>query len=137
MVAFGYGYYKPFLSVMTIYVLGFILAATGFFIVGLTNSYAMAIIGAAVSGFGLGAFMPNTTAWLMRITPQRVRGRVFGGFTSTFFFGQFISPVVVAPALLWLDTLRSVFVAMAVLCCLLALILALLGQTYLKADAKL
>ncbi|MCP1318113.1 MFS transporter [Halomonas sp. 707B3] len=137
IVAFGYGYYKPFLSVMTIYVLGFILAATGFFIVGLTNSYAMAIIGAAVSGFGLGAFMPNTTAWLMRITPQRVRGRVFGGFTSTFFFGQFISPVVVAPALLWLDTLRSVFVAMAVLCCLLALILALLGQTYLKADAKL
>ncbi|MGE6607474.1 MFS transporter [Halomonas sp. NPDC076908] len=137
IVAFGYGYYKPFLSVMTIYILGFLLAASGFVIVGLTQSYAMAIVGAAISGFGLGAFMPNTTTWLMRITPQRVRGRVFGGFTSTFFFGQFISPVVVAPAVIWLGSLRSVFIAMAVICCLFAVALTILSKTTLQADSKL
>lgn len=137
IVAFGYGYYKPFLSVMTIYILGFLLAASGFLIVGFTQSYAMAIVGAAISGFGLGAFMPNTTTWLMRITPQRVRGRVFGGFTSTFFFGQFISPVVVAPAVIWLGSLRSVFIAMAVICCLLALALTILSKTTLQADSQL
>ena len=137
IVAFGYGYYKPFLSVMTIYILGFLLAAAGFLVVGLTTSYAMAIVGAAISGLGLGAFMPNTTTWLMRITPQRVRGRVFGGFTSTFFFGQFVSPVVVAPALIWLDSLRNVYTAMAVLCCLLAAALLILSNTYLRADSQL
>lgn len=137
IVAFGYGYYKPFLSVMTIYILGFLLAASGFLIVGFTQSYAMAIVGAAISGFGLGAFMPNTTTWLMRITPQRVRGRVFGGFTSTFFFGQFISPVVVAPAVIWLGSLRSVFIAMAVICCLFAVALTILSKTTLQADSKL
>lgn len=137
IVAFGYGYYKPFLSVMTIYILGFLLAASGFLIVGFTESYAMAIVGAAISGFGLGAFMPNTTTWLMRITPQRVRGRVFGGFTSTFFFGQFISPVVVAPAVIWLGSLRSVFIAMAVICCLFAVALTILSRTTLQADSQL
>lgn len=137
IVAFGYGYYKPFLSVMTIYILGFLLAASGLLIVGFTQSYAMAIVGAAISGFGLGAFMPNTTTWLMRITPQRVRGRVFGGFTSTFFFGQFISPVVVAPAVIWLGSLRSVFIAMAVICCLFAVTLTILSRTTLQADSKL
>lgn len=137
IVAFCYSYYKAFLSVMTIYVLGFMLAATGLFVVGVTQSYAMAIVGAAIAGFGLGAFMPNTTTWLMRITPQRVRGRVFGGFTSTFFFGQFISPIAVAAAIVWLDSLRSVFIAMAVFCCVLAVTLAVLGKTYLQADSQL
>ncbi|WP_281274355.1 MFS transporter [Vreelandella nanhaiensis] len=137
IVAFGYGYYKPFFSVMTIYVLGFALAATGFLVVGFTDSYAMAIVGAAISGFGLGAFMPNTTTWLMRITPQRVRGRVFGGFTSTFFFGQFISPIAVAPAVIWLGSLRNVFIAMAVLCIVFAAILMILSKTYLRADSRL
>lgn len=137
VVSFCYGYYKPFLSVITIYVAGFVLAAAGFLVVGFTHSYAMAILGAAISGFGLGAFMPNTTAWLMRITPQRVRGRVFGGFTATFFFGQFISPIAVAPAITWLNSLRNVYVGMAVLCCVLAVILAILGKTLLRADSKL
>ena len=137
VVSFGYGYYKPFLSVITIYVVGFVLAAAGFLVVGFTHSYAMAILGAAISGFGLGAFMPNTTAWLMRITPQRVRGRVFGGFTATFFFGQFISPIAVAPAVAWLDSLRNVYTGMAVLCCVLAVILAILGKTLLRADSRL
>ena len=73
----------------------------------------------------------------MRITPQRVRGRVFGGFTSTFFFGQFISPVVVAPTVVWLESLRNVFTAMALVCCLLAVVLIILGKTTLQADNKL
>ncbi|WP_318779692.1 MFS transporter [Halomonas citrativorans] len=137
IVSFCYGYYKPFLSVMTIYIAGFVLAALGFLVVGLTQSYAMAIVGAAISGLGLGAFMPNTTAWLMRITPQRVRGRVFGGFTATFFLGQFISPIAVAPAVTWLESLRNVYTGMAVLCCVLAVILVILSRTLLRADSKL
>ena len=56
IVSFCYGYYKPFLSVMTIYIAGFVLAALGFMVVGLTQSYAMAIVGAAISGLGLRRF---------------------------------------------------------------------------------
>lgn len=137
IVSFCYGYYKPFLSVMTIYVLGFILAGIGFLVVGFTHSYSMAIIGAGISGLGLGAFMPNTTAWLMRITPQRVRGRVFGGFTATFFFGQFISPIAVAPAVTWLESLRNVYLGMAVLCSVLAVVMIIMAKTALRADSRL
>ncbi|WP_447555016.1 MFS transporter [Vreelandella sp. EE22] len=137
IVSFGYGRFKPFFSVMTIYVMGFVIAAMGLAVVGVTHGYAMAIVGAAVAGAGLGVFMPNTTTWLMRITPERVRGRVFGGFTSTFFFGQFISPIAVAWMSTWLVSLRDVFIAMAVLCTVLAIVIALLGKTLLKADSAL
>lgn len=137
VVALGYGYYKPYLSVVTIYVLGFLVAGAGFLVVGLTESYGTAIAGAALCGFGLGVFMPNTTTWLMRITPARVRGRVFGGFSSTFFFGQFASPLAVTPVAIWLASLRDVFTAAAILCCVLAGILMVLGMTILQADRKL
>ncbi|WP_447894908.1 MFS transporter [Vreelandella sp. GE22] len=137
VVSFYYGRIKMFFSVMTIYVVGFSIAALGLLIVGLTYSYPMAIMGAGVAGLGLGLFMPNTTTWLMRITPERVRGRVFGGFTSTFFFGQFISPVIVAWMSLWLDSLRDVFITMALLCVALALVITLLSKTVLKADSAL
>lgn len=137
LVSFCYGRIKAHLSVMSVYVLGFSVAAAGLFITGAAHGYAMAVIGAAVAGLGLGLFMPNTTTWLMRITPERVRGRVFGGFTSTFFFGQFISPIVVSGISPWLDSLREVYLAMGLLCVTLALVVALLGKTLLKADSAL
>ncbi|MCP1315616.1 MULTISPECIES: MFS transporter [unclassified Halomonas] len=137
LVSFCYGRLKAHLSVMSVYVLGFSVAAAGLFITGSAHGYAMAVIGAAVAGLGLGLFMPNTTTWLMRITPERVRGRVFGGFTSTFFFGQFISPIVVSGISPWLDSLREVYLAMGLLCVTLALVVAVLGRTLLKADSAL
>lgn len=137
IVSFCYGRLKARLSVMSIYVLGFAIAASGLGIVGSTHSYGASILGAAVAGSGLGLFMPNTTTWLMRITPERVRGRVFGGFTSTFFFGQFVSPIFVAWVSGWLPSLRDVFIAMALVCLALALIVTLLGKTLLKVDSQL
>ncbi|MFI0473663.1 MFS transporter [Halomonas sp. HMF6819] len=137
LVSFYYGRVKMFFSVMTIYVLGFFIAALGLFITGIAQGYAMAVVGAAVAGLGLGLFMPNTTTWLMRIAPERVRARVFGGFTSAFFFGQFISPIVVSWVLQGLESLRDVYIAMGLLCLSLALIVAVLGRTLLKADASL
>nr|WP_286086829.1 MFS transporter [Halomonas sp. S3-1-1] len=137
LVSFYYGRVKMFFSVMTIYVLGFFIAALGLFITGAAQGYAMAVVGAAVAGLGLGLFMPNTTTWLMRIAPERARARVFGGFTSAFFFGQFISPIVVSWVLQGLESLRDVYIAMGLLCLSLALIVAVLGRTLLKADASL
>ncbi|MFG6665652.1 MFS transporter [Halomonas sp. HNIBRBA4712] len=137
LVSFCYARVKAHFSVMTIYVLGFLIAATGLFITGASQNYATAMAGAAAAGLGLGLFMPNTTTWLMRISPERVRARVFGGFTSTFFFGQFISPVVVSAVSPWLDSLREVYLAMGLLCVTLALIVAVLGKTLLKADSTL
>lgn len=137
IAAFSYGYIKPYFSVVSMYLLGFLVAGSGFLVVGLTESYAMVMVGAGVSGFGLGVCMPNTTVWLMRITPWRTRGRVFGGFSSSAFLGQFVSPLAVAPVAVWLASLRNVFSGAAIFCCVLAGILALLGATVLRVDRKL
>ncbi len=71
LVSFSYGYLKPFFSVITLYVLAFLLSAVGFLVVGVTASYSITVAGAALAGLGFGLFMPNTTVWLMRITPRQ------------------------------------------------------------------
>jgi MFS family permease len=50
-----------------------------------------------VAGVGSGLLMPNCSTWLLGVTPDRLRGRLVGGLTASFFAGQFVSPLAAAP----------------------------------------
>ncbi|WP_328189059.1 MFS transporter [Marinobacter sp. OP 3.4] len=134
VVSFTYGRLKPWLTVSSLYVIGFVLVTIGFTIVGYAHSYALTLVGVSLAGLGFGIFLPNTNVWLMRITPTAYRGRVFGGSSSAIFLGQFLSPLVVAPVAALLGSLRDVYLAAAVLCLSLAAVMAMLGVTWLRHD---
>jgi MFS family permease len=87
--AFGY---------VTVYALSMLLVALGYSIIAFTTSYLMILLGAAVSGFGVGVIFTNSGLWVTALAPARLRGRLLGMMTAAVYLGQFSSPIVVEPA---------------------------------------
>ncbi len=71
----------------------------GMFIVGHADSFAMAVVGLAFAGTGLGILMPLGVSLCMAIVSKEHLGLAIGTLTSFLFFGQFMSPVLVSPFL--------------------------------------
>ncbi len=61
--------------------------------------------------------------WLAAIVPATVRGRAIGGLTTAIFLGQFLSPVVAQPAVMWLGLGGAIALA-GLIALLLGLLLA-------------
>jgi MFS family permease len=72
----------------------FALQAVGMVIVWLFSGFAGVLIGAIVAGFGSGILLPTLVTWVVSRTRFEERGRATGVWTSAFFFGQFITPLV-------------------------------------------
>lgn len=118
--SFLYHRVRRHLSFAGIYVLAFLMIAMSYLIVGTADSYALKTAGIACSGFGLGLFMPNSTVWLMSMAGEHARGRIMGGYTSMFFLGQFVSPIIAAPFAALSASLNGVFIGAAALAATLA-----------------
>lgn len=80
-----------------IYALAFGLIGVGYLGISQASSYGGVLVGLAIAGLGLGLFTPNMTVCLTSSTPAALRGRILGSLTTSFFFGQFISPLVSQP----------------------------------------
>lgn len=93
-----YGRVRARTSFVGVYVAAFALVAAGYLVLGNGSGFVTVAVGAAISGSGFGLMMPNAGAWLITVTPDRIRGRVAGALVSAFFVGQFMSPILVAPA---------------------------------------
>ncbi len=52
-----------------------------------------------LSGLGIGMMIPNTNMWVMKIAPPEIRGKEIGKLTTFWFFGQFLSPIIIFPVL--------------------------------------
>ena len=88
---------KSRLSFINIYGVAFVNMAIGYAIISLANNLPIVLLGLAISGSGLGLLMPNMNLCLTSIAPGFTRGRVLGGLTTSFFLGQFLSPLVSQP----------------------------------------
>jgi MFS family permease len=95
--AIAYKQIKARLSFMGIYAIAFLSMAVGYLVIGFASTYAMVLVGLAIAGAGLGLLMPNMNVCLTSVTPGSLRGRVLGGLTTAFFFGQFVSPILSQP----------------------------------------
>jgi MFS family permease len=69
--------------------------------VGLQRHWAGVLPGMALAGLGLGFIVPNTFALAAERTPASARGRAMGSVTTALFLGQFLSPLIAAPATAW------------------------------------
>lgn len=75
--------------------LAFALQAAGLIIVAIAPGLIGVMAGATVAGFGSGLLLPALLTWVVGAASFAERGRVTGLWTAAFFFGQFLTPIVV------------------------------------------
>ena len=81
----------------TVFFLGFLFMSAAYLMLGNMQSKGMVIAAMIVAGLGMGIIMPNAVAASMSFAPEKLRGRVAGGLTTSIFLGQFISPLASQP----------------------------------------
>jgi MFS family permease len=96
--------------------LSFSLSAAGFFILALSHGYAVTIIGATVNGLGSGIVLPALITWALSTLGLEVRGRGTGAWQASFFFGQFISPLIILGLARNMGGLSHAVLAYAIAC---------------------
>lgn len=89
---------KERLSFNLIFVILFSFMGVGYIIIASSTNYLHVMIAMAISGLGLGLFIPSMNVYTVSIIPERVRGRIVGGMSTAFFLGQFFSPIIVYPS---------------------------------------
>ena len=80
-----------------IYIMGLAILAFGFIIIGFVSHVYWFFFTASLMGFGGGIMMTNVTAWMLSCTHSTKRVKSSGYLTSSFFMGQFFSPIVTMP----------------------------------------
>lgn len=92
-----YQQFKTRLSFIAIYGIAFANMAVGYALIAWAISFVAVLVGLAIAGAGLGLLMPNMNLCLTSVTPAAFRGRVLSGITTSFFLGQFLSPLLSQP----------------------------------------
>jgi MFS family permease len=110
--SFSYSRIKGRLSFLSVFAIGYLLMAAGFLCIAISSTYVLVVIGTMLSGLGMGMMIPNTNMWVMKITPPHIRGKEIGKLTTFWFFGQFLSPIIIFPVLNILS-LSSTFMLLA------------------------
>lgn len=102
------------------------ILGTGLAVIGLARNPGEMIVGLAIQQTGAGMAVPSLIAWAQTKFPFEHRGRGMGIWTGSFFFGQFISPVLVHQANGATGSMQGAFLSAGVLS--LAVALAALGM---------
>ncbi len=97
--ALGYGSLKKRMTFNQLYALCFSLYAAGYLSILWLNAPVAMVFALAISGFGSGLLIPNTTLCLLSQTTPNNRGSTMGRNTSAIFLGQFLSPLAFQPLL--------------------------------------
>ncbi|MBZ4488336.1 MFS transporter [Microbacterium sp. cx-55] len=74
--------------------IGFALQAIGMLIVWAVPALPGLVVGAVIASFGSGLLLPSLVKWVVATTTFAERGRVTGWWTAAFYFGQFLTPVL-------------------------------------------
>lgn len=106
---FLYVYIKNFLHYQLVYAVIFLAMGGGFLLMSQAQLYALFLVGTGLAGFGYGMIAPNTTLWVIEVTPEQLRGRFMGLFTSLLFFAIFISPNITAIVLQYANVTTTFF----------------------------
>lgn len=103
-----YGKIRGRLSYRAISTAGVMMWAIVFYVISRAQSQLTIMLSVFFLGAGQGVIMPTVMAWIGEVVPASFRGR-FSSYLGTFgFMGQFLSPILLAPALVHFG-IRSVF----------------------------
>ncbi|WP_394551983.1 MFS transporter [Agromyces sp. MMS24-JH15] len=76
--------------------LAFGLQAVGMLVIWIVPGLPGIGVGAVIASFGSGVLLPSLLTWVVAAAHFADRGRVTGWWTSAFFLGQFLTPILVA-----------------------------------------
>jgi MFS family permease len=129
LTSMQYAKIKAKLGYIEIYSLTFILFSMGLFFISQTTSVNGLFFATAPIGMAFGLLLVNTNAWFLSKVPPSKRGRSSGILTSSFFLGQFSSPLLFQPIVSRYG-IQSLFFIISILAFLIALVLMI--QIYRK-----
>lgn len=95
-----FSFLKKRYSFSTIYLIGLSIMSLGFSGIGLIDNVYLFFITSPTMGFGGGIMMTNIVTWLLSTTTLKSRIKASSYLTSSFFLGQFFSPIVTMPLVL-------------------------------------
>jgi len=90
------------------------------------------VTGLVLAGFGMGMLIPNSNILVMQMAPPSVRGREIGKLTTFWFFGQFVSPLLLLPFITKFSQ-GSVFGGIAILTAILSILFLFSGRLWRQA----
>jgi len=88
---------KKHFDFSTIYMTGMSIIAIGFIGISQVRELHYFFITAPIIGLGGGILMTNMTAWLLHYAHSTKRVKATAYLTSSFFLGQFFSPILTYP----------------------------------------
>lgn len=92
-----YAKLKGRFSYQQIYIITFIFFGIGLFIISQAHTVAQLFFSTAFIGIGFGLILVNTNSWFLSQVPAHKRGKASGVLASSFFLGQFSSPLLLEP----------------------------------------
>ena len=128
LTSMQYAKIKARFSFIQIYAATFILFALGLFIISQATSIAGVFFATAPMGMGFGLLFVNTNAWFLSRVPAHKRGRASGVLTSSFFLGQFASPILFEPIVSTYD-IQTLFFMVSVLSVCVSVVLFIKSKT--------
>ena len=97
LTSMQYARIKTRFSFIQIYASTFMLFGMGLFIISQVNVISTLFIATVPIGMAFGMLFVNTNAWFLSRVPAHKRGKAAGILTSSFFLGQFASPILFEP----------------------------------------
>lgn len=124
LTAKQYAKLKKRFSYMQIYMFIFIFFGIGLFIVSQAHSIFQLYYSTIFIGVGFGLIFVNTNSWFLSRVPPDRRGKASGILTSSFFLGQFSSPLLFQP-IVDSQGIQGLFLLMSLASLLVVMILLL------------
>ncbi len=92
-----YSRLKERFSYIQIYIFTFTIFGIGLFIMSQANDISQLFYSTVFIGMGFGLIFVNTNSWFLSSVPAHKRGKASGILASSFFLGQFSSPLIFEP----------------------------------------
>ncbi len=114
LVARKYAKLRTHFSFGQIFVIIYFFFGTGLLIISQVTTPNQLFFASMFMGVGFGLVLVNINVWLLSLVEAHKRGRAVGMLTSSFFFGQFFSPIVFQPVVMSIG-IQGLFFAAALL----------------------
>jgi len=128
LTSMQYAKIKARLSFLQIYASTFALFGVGLLIISQASSIAGLFFAIVPIGMGFGLLFVNTNAWFLSLVPAHKRGKAAGVLTSSFFLGQFASPILFEPIVSAYGVQR-LFLVVSILAIVIASVLLVKGTS--------
>ena len=130
LTSMQYAKIKARFSYIQIYAATFLLFAIGLLAISQVTSIAQLYFATAPIGMAFGLLLVNTNAWFLSKVPASKRGKASGILASSFFLGQFSSPLLFEPIVSHYG-IQGLFLIISVLSALVALVLGIKSKNTL------